>query len=52
MKLGGKSVDAIMHGRRMILFTGFVVRKQDIRLPNCVVRRNKGRDVSWLTGTL
>ena len=37
MKTGSESVDAIMRGRRMILFAGFVARMEDTRLPNCVM---------------
>ena len=31
------SVDAIMRGRRMILFAGFVACMEDTRLPSCVM---------------
>ena len=34
MKTGSESVDAIMRGRRMVLFVGFVARMEDTRLPN------------------
>ena len=37
MTTGSESVDAIMRGRRMVLFAGFVVRMEDTRLPNCVM---------------
>ena len=36
-KTGSESVDAIMRGRRMALFAGFVARMGDTRLPNCVM---------------
>ena len=36
MKTGSESVDAIIRGRRMILFAG-VLAHMDTRLPNCVM---------------
>ena len=37
MKTGREGVDAIMRGRRVILFAGFVARMEYTRLSNCVV---------------
>ena len=36
MKTGSESINAIMRGRRMILFAGLLAR-MDTRLPNCVM---------------
>ena len=36
MKMESESVDAVMRGGRT-LFTGFVARMEDTRLPNCVM---------------
>ena len=51
MKTGSESVDAIMRGRRMILFLGFVARIEDTRLPNCVMfGRLLGERALWGAG--
>ena len=34
---GNESIDAIISGRWIILFVGFVARMEDTRLPNCVM---------------
>ena len=65
MKTGRENVDAIMHGRRMILFAGLVARMEDTRLSNCVMfgrvigragfmggRTKSGRGISWTTSEL
>ena len=64
MKTGSESVDAIIRGRRMILFAGFLAH-MDTRLPNCVMfggvmagagcvggRKKNGWSVSWMTSEL
>ena len=37
MNTGSEIVDAIMRGRRMILFAGYGARMEDTRLPNYVM---------------
>ena len=62
MKTGSETLDAIVRGRRMVLFPGFVARMEDLRLPNCVMfrrlmggagcvagRKKLGRGVYWMT---
>ena len=62
MKTGSETVDAIMRGRRMVLFVVLVARMEDARLPNCVMfgrlvggagcvggRKKRGRGIYWMT---
>ena len=49
VKTGSESIEATLR-RRRILFAGFVARKEDARLPKCVMFKiGGGTGVSWTT---